>query len=115
MAVEAFIRSIMIVDTKIGEFLLNRDVEDLTLKGVINLARNTSDWFTQVEKFKATNKPNASVNKNFRDTNVHTPAVHSIPFRTKFDPAPHFQHWTSQANNNMPYRPQSQLFILFIR
>ncbi|KAK9717911.1 hypothetical protein QE152_g23483 [Popillia japonica] len=80
MVVEAFIRSVMIVDTKVGEFLLNRDVENLTLEGAINLARNKSDWFTHFGRFKDTNKSNASANKNFRDTNFTIVTMHGTTY-----------------------------------
>lgn len=49
MALQAFIKAIMLVNLKLGEYLINKDIQ--TLDQAITLARNQHEWLAQFEKY----------------------------------------------------------------
>lgn len=54
MALQAFLKSIMLINVRLGDYLLSKEIQ--TLDQAITLARNQEEWLMQFDKYSRVNK-----------------------------------------------------------
>lgn len=81
MALQAFFRSIMIINSKLGEFLLTQGIGNLDQ--AITVARNQYEWLSNFDKY----------NK------MHKPSLQSKPIQAQKIPPKPNQYWVSAPTN----------------